>query len=522
MFNTEFSEAYKAITARKKTRLIKYIASFYRRWYYSAIVKNTILTPANLLTWLNAEKGETEYYPVIKVSTAARLGAIRHEALRYTLDNHPFLSDFQVLLDTCMPDFELYGDDSLSNEHMALVLKNVSVFDPFYAEYMLAIAKRLGLVGKMPSIYANRAQLTSESLRFNTLSNREKLEKIVRAAEELVSERINALVDHSVFVTPDYIDSLLRNPVITDDILGYFFIKMGIHSSDIDAQDFESITDLHHSIVSGTFYLGILLDKFFFTPFAYYLRFISVEFAAPMEMHREMEYAADVFEDGCDELDVAMFAPCSRYHLTKLGADFFGVPAKNQYALAAPRNMPVSVLWGCLLAKSLDPLPSAIRSELFINSALYADSQYVYEIKIYPRNNSEFWKTIDFLECMSLHDAYIEICFEFLFLINMDYKFFADTTESAFTAYASPVGKKQAKMADSATLSELNLAAGHKFVLLLNCEPPFYMPESHDSTIRMDMEVRKVKKKKAHQFYPSVVKESQVFREAVTLNPFYI
>jgi len=59
MLNQSFSDAfdrmYKPLKKSNRTRLLPHLPHLYRRWYYSALMPNTYLSPANIIESLNYE-----------------------------------------------------------------------------------------------------------------------------------------------------------------------------------------------------------------------------------------------------------------------------------------------------------------------------------------------------------------------------------------------------------------------------------------------------------------------------------
>ena len=153
IFKDNFTMAYKNLPHRNKARLLPYLSCFYRRWLYSTLVENTILTPANLMLLLSGRSKEN-VMPVIvpELTRKNDIRSMRFVSCEYSLDKHPVTKDLEQLIDFCSPDVELDEDDIVTGKAAEWMRSTFFIGDPFYIEYLSLLAFKLGLLKKIPSI----------------------------------------------------------------------------------------------------------------------------------------------------------------------------------------------------------------------------------------------------------------------------------------------------------------------------------------------------------------------------------
>ncbi len=520
-FEKNFKDSYKSTNIKGKSRVIKYFMSFYRRWYFSAIVEDTILSPANLITSLNKQyhkNASISTFPYI--NSYNRLGTINFRSVECSLKEHYVVSDLKLLLDSCIPDFYFDDRNKLESEHEKYLLDNLTICDPYYIEYLILVSSSLNLIKRIPSIHSHKVQVTSNYEEFFSNENEEIFKKIVLATIDIVIKGINELIPSNGAINRDYILSILIEPITTDDIFKYIYSSIGLNIEklmDYQGEGDELLFDeIYNSMISSTFYLGILIDRVFFTPFGFYLRLINPGYLLPYDNLKEISYAVDAMNE-TEDISVAMFSPCSHFSLTELGLEFFKVNKNENYPEI---NYDESLFEKILAILQEDKNKNLIINDdllgYFISDKLYRNSKKIYELKIKLKNNKAFWKKIEFLEETTLKDLYLEICYEFNLDIKMDYSFFQNHDENPFSEYTSSFRKKGHKNTEKVTLGDFIIDEKHKFVLALyNIISPF-MDESSSipsKYIKFDIEVQKIKEKDSSLIYPRVKSEGSIFQD---------
>ena len=518
MFEDKFLNSYRDLRKKRKSRILTYISSIYRRWYYSALIEDTYLSPANLLSVLIRDHEENHKNTIISpVPRLVKNGKNRIEftLLEYSVFNHPVVSDLKIFIESCFPDVELGANDMLTDGHVEELMGKLSMWDPFYVEYLLSISISMGIIKKIPSIYSNRAQVTSEYRKLFDLPSEEIFGSIINATVNSAVSFINEMIPlPEAYFTRDTIFDLLKHPVSVDEIFQHVYNILGIKIQDIYSYENDTdpfFDDLNNAIISSTFLLGLLLDKCFLTPFGYYLQLIRPLYSLPYEFYNELSYLADSFEED-EGLVTALYAPSTFYQLTPLGQEFFEI---DQVELFTPEfEIPFDSLDEIVCGNS----ESAREQREFLkrNFSIADESCFIYNIKVRLADDKSLWKNLEIPGNITLYHLYSEICYQFGLDPGAEYSFFKDMTESPFTEYASVKRPKRSKNNPDIKLEELELPERHRFALVIyNSFNPYidFESDSISKKIKLELEIIKIKNREETQSYPRVSRISSGFKE---------
>jgi hypothetical protein len=453
--------------------------------------------------------------PVARLSKSGK-NRIEFNMLEYSVHNHPVISDMKIFVESCMPDVELGMNDMLMDGHVEDLMGKLSMWDSFYVEYLLNISIVMGVIKKSPSIYSNRAQVTSEYRRLFNLSNDEIFDAIVTATVNSASSFIDEMIPlPEPYFTRETIYELLKHPMTVDEIFQHVYNILGIKIQDIYSYDNDTdpfFDDLNNAIISSTFLLGLLLDKCFLTPFGYYLQLIRPLYTLPYEFFNELSYLADSFEEE-EGLVTALYAPSTFYQLTPLGVEFFGI--ENTDLFTPADEIPYNDLSEIVSGNT--EFAREQREILKCNFSIAEESSLIiYCIKVKLADDRTLWKNIEAPGNITLFHLFSEICYQFSLDPGAEYSFFKDMTESPFTEYPSVKRPRRSKNAADTALIELDLPERHHFVLVIyNSFNPYidFAVDTITKKIKLEMEVIKIKDRDEAQSYPRVSRVSSGFRE---------
>ena len=515
IFKDSFTVAYKNLPHRNKSRLLPYLSCFYRRWLYSALIENTILTPANLMLLLNGSH-EENIVPMTAPELTRKndIRSMRFVSCEYSLDKHPVTKDLEQLMDFCSPDVELDENDIVIGKAAEWMRSTFFIGDPFYIEYLSLCAFKLGLLKKIPSIHSNRAQPTAEVDAFFTKPRREIFELIFNTSVDIaIAYFIDALPIGYNLLGGDYILSLLRAPRTTDEIFDDLYRRMGVNISDFlgfDSEHVSGLDDVYNDMMSRTFYLGVILDKYFYTVFGYYLKLINPGYVLPSDFLSELDYAMDAIQCA-EDMSLGMFSPCSHYNLTSLGAELLEV-ADYDDTTDRLKDVPGIILKEMIVG-SIKSQADRIKTQMQTGGSNTPD-KLIFELKVKSSLNKGYWKYIEFQHMMNLHELYLFISYEFGCETNLNYKFYPDMSLNPFTAYTSPTNKRRSKKADVTALSDLPIKEQSKFMLVLHdVANPFAGDTLPIRDFAFEIEFIREKPYKPHKHYPYVTRISQAFRD---------
>jgi len=521
MFEDKFLNSYRDLRRKRKTRILTYISSIYRRWYYSALIKDTYLSPANLLAFSPGGQGtvpqNTVVSPVVRLVKNG-MNRIEFKTMEYSMKKHPVIADLRIFVESCMPDLELGANDMLTDDHVEDLMGKLSMWDSFYVEYLLSISIYMGIIKKIPSIYSNRAQVTSEYSKIFVLPDNEIFKLIVKATVNSAVSFINEMIPlPEAYFTADTIYDLLKHPIVVDDIFQHVYNILGIKISDIYSYETDLsadpfFDDLNNAIISSTFLLGLLLDKCFLTPFGYYLQLIRPLYTLPYEFFNELSYLADSLEED-EKLVTALYASSTFYQLTPLGAEYFGVDAADSFTPAG--EIPYERLQEIIGGET--EYARAQREALKTNFSIAGESSLlIYNIKVRLADDKTLWKNIEIPGNITLFHLFSEICYQFSLDPDAEYSFFKDETESPFTQYSSVRRSKRSKSNADITLDELELPERRRFVLAIyNSFNPYidFETETISKKIKLELDIIKIKNREEAMMYPRVPRVSSGFKD---------
>ena len=248
-------------------------------------------------------------------------------------------------------------------------------------------------------------------------TSREIFEQIVNQSIIITCELIQQMIfaNQSVF-SKEYVISLLKKPHITDDIFKKFFTAMGVNieslwepiqNDNIIADDYDD------AIMTTSFILGILLDKYFFSIYGYFLKLIQPLYTLTSDFHKNLSYIKGM---SYDDLTTALHSPCSTYSITKLGMEYFSVnipPIENNLINS---TISIDLLTATVLSKALDQKDDDNNSNNNIqktNKICNENPGTIYSLKVKLLDYPEYWKVFDIPSVFSLHKLHEFISDEF-------------------------------------------------------------------------------------------------------------
>jgi len=306
-----------------------FILALYRRWSNATFIDGLHFSPVNIMdAVLHYYKMQPDSYVVPDISTISSTSGVGFNVVCYTLDNHPAVEDMYEVLKFCTPKIDLCEEWCFSDKQAIKAAKLLSQNDPYYATYLLEMAIHIGLLRPMPSLYVQRMQLTEEGRNFRNLPKDEAFRLIVDATIKTTSIGLQSAFPAFIpLFSEDGIGDLLINPMSTEKIINHVFEALGmglidLMQNEIDDEDF--IDDLSNmsETESGIYVLGVMLDRFLFTPFGQFLRLIRPIYDTAFDIYSEIsDYRYDDMRE--DDEFSAFFAPCTTFSLTPLGVSFF-------------------------------------------------------------------------------------------------------------------------------------------------------------------------------------------------------
>ena len=471
--NQRFTEAFTAVyKSRRKSNKLKispYLSDIYRRWYFSTMYNGTYLSPATIFESLNREYGKTpDLAPTVLMTDPVKDTEMVFSCREYNRDNHPIVEDFRALVNFCSPDIELNIDDLMSMEVAIIAAEHLHMKDPNYAMYLFDLAMDMGFVVKIPSIHANRAQLAKDAEKRLDMPASSMFDMLVSATMHYCVRRLNEFMPLDVpNVSEEYMMSLLKEPRETEQIFQQLYDAEGMDLEDIfDSELFDGFDMMEIAVISGAYLMGALLDKYFFTPFGYYLRMIRPVYVTPLLLNGEIGMFLEIYDDE-DERRVAFYALCSCYYLTDFGLEYLNIKPTSTNYLDIKKRLPFKSMSGLFD----DPPAEDVDMEA-LEMAFEREDYKVFSLKMKNMEDTSMWLNINASDITSLHRIFLEVSFFIDVPRDIEYTFYLDKSENPFTAYTSPNQTRRTKKASEVTLGDLALKKGH--VMILDLRSPLF------------------------------------------------
>jgi hypothetical protein len=316
--------------------------------------------------------------------------------------------------------------------------------------------------------------------------------------------------------TEAFIRDILKKPMETDDIFQCVYDTIGFSLDDLADADIDgSLDGVDAAFLSGTFMMGIVLDKYFFTPFSYYLRFIRLDYVLPFDFSQELTYFLETYDTESD-LSASFFAPCSKYTFTALGLSFFDVKPDIHNHIDVSRMLPFTLLEERVLGNQavMDALPVWVNQPGYQLSRDFNGGQAVYTMRVKAESDPGLWLQLDVPEDFSLHRLYLELIIRFGLLRNDDYSFFHDEVESPFTEYASALRAKRNKKSSETVLNTLDFSYKRNMILSAYNQTIAFgnLAQNSSRGVKLLIEVMENKPRESGKAYPVLTRISKGLR----------
>ena len=526
-FEKKFVETYQVSNAKKRRKVLPYLHALYRRWYYATLVEHTPFSPANLMEAICAHFEEpTGLYPCPTLRTPTRVSGVDMQILSYTAEAHPVVADMRRLMEYCSPHVDLCEEECFTDAQALEVAELLSMNDPHYASFLLELAIQMKLLTKMPSLYVQRMQLGKKCEELLGLSDAELLHDIVNASIQMAAMGLrNSMPMPEHIFTEAFIRTLLTTPLETDEIFGRVFQIMGYDIEDLlklsnepmpSPESFLDPDMYDMELLSGTFVLGIVLDRFFFTPFGHFLRLIRPLYELPFEMEEEVSEYIKVCDDP-QEAFVAFFAPCSSYTLTKLGLDILDIAPtpENYYDMS---ELPFEAMKDSLFADG-DAFETFVALARHLSPLAFENKwgdipQEIYTFRVRSESTPSVWLHLQMPDNADLRNLYEECVRYFEIKPNEEYSIFHDKTENRFAEYPSDKRASRAKKprttASQMKLSELDFEKMKNLIIVAHNQATPFAGEA--SVARLQIELLNKTDPNPQEFYPRISRMSKDMR----------
>ena len=290
IYKEEFLENYKLLSAKEKKPVKKALPYIYRMWYYSALMDDTPLSPANFLNMQIKEKygEEAMVVPIARPSYKRKaLSDFDQEFVVFDIENHPVLKDLETFLQYCRPDIGIDENGIVLEEERDNFIDLLTFREIFYVTFLTNISYELGLIKKLPSIGVFRAAAVADKIKaFLKLPKEEQLKIIVDTVLTIASKQMSELfpMDRSAF-SVTALRKLVKDAVDLNEFLNDIMDKYNINvdleelgdidMDNLDEMDIEDLPQESMMALAIRMELAFSMDAYLTTPLGYYLQLLQ-------------------------------------------------------------------------------------------------------------------------------------------------------------------------------------------------------------------------------------------------------
>lgn len=436
-FTHGFREILTTFTHTEMQKLLDISPVLFKKWYYSAFFEDTVLSPANILnSYFRKNKNEVaSIYYCVNPSDRGDKKFI-YQLQKDSVQCHSFIKNLKALTDYCFPVAAFHKSDLYPYTIPDDLSKNLITSDGYYFEFLVGMAQRFNLITPMPSINTCKYQKNGlQCHHFFSQSNTQILTSLMDAALEIFIEKFtNTLQMPHNILTPSIMKRILIESVTTDDIFKKVYTSLGFDFDEmLRMVEISVLSDENEMLMSSAYFLGALLDKYFFSPMGNYFKLITPLYSVPFDFINETDYVRPVLLTGCD-VSGDIFSPCNYFSLTPIGEEILGCENANP------------------LFQDISQDFTEYQIQLFLSSTIHVNQMNIadyfmqhntleiYTIKVRYADNPLFWKVIQVPSDYPVTRLYNLITTYFGFEKNNHYTFSVRSTCST-TMSNSPIDK---------------------------------------------------------------------------------
>ena len=419
-FTHGFGEALSTFTQSEQRRLLVLSPTFFKKWCYSTFFEETVLSPINILnSYIYKNENEVAYFSYKVNPLGKGNNKYIYQISIDSVAHHSFIANLLALTEYCSPvaTFEEGGlFPFLIPDALAEKLTSV---DGFYFEYLLIMAQRFNLITYMPSINTCKFQRNAEKCdHFFAQSNTQILALLTDEVFEIFNQKFTEILQMPYrVVNSSIMRSFLKESITTDDIYDKIYSALGFNFDKLlKIAEIPILSPENEILMSSAYFLGTVLDKWFFSPLGDYLKLITPLYSVAYDFMNELDYVRPILLTGCDISD-DVFSPCNYFSLTPIGEDILGCENSNPEFQSISQDF------------SKKQIQLFISSMLNINeitiphNIMQNNGGEIYTIKVKYTDAPQLWKTIQVPVDYSISKLYNLITTYFGFFKSDNYTF---------------------------------------------------------------------------------------------------
>jgi hypothetical protein len=366
-FIDEFTAWYQAEDQAEQEILAQCVQQMFRKYYYSALAPEAILTPAAIANTLCERRFGKDLMgvPVLNVTFKGRkIARLEYQIIDFRLDTHPFLNDLEFFLRAAAAGIRMDAPGIPDAVEYPRLKEGAMIFDRHYFNVLGLAALEAGYIECVASGKSFIAKATAAADEFFGLSGAPKLRRVIESLAALCSKTIGQFFPElRPEFTVDRVLGFLTKPGSLEKTLTTAFSTLGMDINRLSrfmadkgsgaADDIGEIIDtvgLDRENTAKIFWLENMLDIYFFTPFGYYLQVIQPVYSEVYDMAAEFD---KLLEDASD-FQMArnlLFSGALGFDLTVLGEALLAGSKKPRRSLRIPKDIGDEEMLQAVLAR---------------------------------------------------------------------------------------------------------------------------------------------------------------------------
>ncbi len=335
-FIDEFEKYYKHMDPMVKKGLREAAPLVFAKWYHTALVSDTILSPANI--WAQ-QHGDTDCEPayILRMQKGGR-GRKKYQIsyLPYTIETHPLLLDLKQLADYCEPDCTVDQQGYFFEQDAEKLLPQLTYAHGYYLEYLIRLAKAVGIVEAAPAIHTHKICKGRKYDDFFAQDPKIALQTLLQEACSIAAERfIYCMELEPGMVDRAYFMHYLKESQSTEEFFIDFYKMVDVDLQNLMQRKPEEMTEEEQALASSFLFLGMMAEQWFFFPLSVFFRVIRPLNFLPIQFYQLINDMATLCVMG-QHMEKELFSPATYYSLTTLGNQLIENSKKMENAQKMP------------------------------------------------------------------------------------------------------------------------------------------------------------------------------------------
>ncbi|MFV0313610.1 MAG: hypothetical protein ACK5I7_00750 [Anaerotignum sp.] len=468
----------------------------FSKWYHTAMLSDTILSPANIIAqdFPDTQEG-TEYLYTLQPSEKDPTPEnLEFKLLSYSVESHPLIEDLRTITNFCVPDRKMDEHLFFEEDDQQELLKILSHKHAFYLEYLTRLAWWLELFIFIPSIHTQKVQRSPYCDTFFSQSNQAILELALEAACDLAAERFSYSMDLDENITsPSFFRKLVTTPTEIDTIFIDFYNQVDVDIESIWETEPQNLTQDDKAIISSFLFTAIMLDKWFIFPLSNFFAIIRPISFNPIKYYLLVNNLSALLTMERN-IGTELFTPPSYYALTSLGKFILEADAKEDEKYTFPKHFSHTQIWETLNYEL---------ERMHLEEAFYTNlEKKILTIHVSKKDVPDFWKTIEVETTTKLDQFCQDLCTVFSMIEDQpDYLLTVLDANNYPIDYSAVGSKRSINKTNHKTMENLSLNKGEVFFL------------STDKTNQLKLEVLDTTNANSFILYPRIKAQSKKVSE---------